>query len=154
MAIPFAEESFDLVTSLDVLYFIDVRDEEALKEFARVLVPGGRIILRVPAFDWLRGIHDEKVATGHRYTATELSRKMGKFGLRPKTLSYANTILFPFIVLKRLIERWLPRQNESDISISLGFLDRVFEHCLILESHLLRNWSLPYGLSLIAVGQK
>ncbi len=66
MAIPFADETFDLVTSLDVLYFVNVQDSVVLMEIARVLVPRGRLILRVPAFDWLRGIHDIKVSTGHR----------------------------------------------------------------------------------------
>ena len=154
MQIPFAKESFDLVTSFDVLYFAGVQDEVALEEFARVLVPGGKIILRVPAFDWLRGIHDTKVSTRHRYTSRELSTKMEKCRLQPVILSYANTILFPFIALKRLFERWLPFQNESDIAISLGFLDRLFEYCLILESHVIPKWPLPFGLSLIAVGQK
>ena len=154
MAIPFTDETFDLVTSLDVLYFVNVRDSTALQEFARVLMPGGRIIVRVPAFDWLRGIHDIKVSTGHRYTVTELSRKMIQIKLRLELMSYAISILFPMVVLKRLCERWLPMQTDSDIAIDLKCLGKLFKRCLILESHVITKWSLPFGLSIIAVGRK
>jgi len=154
MAIPFADETFDLVTSHDVLYFVNVQDDVVLRELARVLVPGGRLIVRVPAFDWLRGVHDMKVSTGHRYTLTELSRKVKKSKLQPELMSYVNTILFPVVVLKRLCERWLPLQTDSDIAMDVKCLGRLFKHCLILESRLVTKWSLPFGLSIIAVGRK
>lgn len=154
MEIPFADEAFDLVTSFDALYFMDIQDNMALQEFARILVPGGRIIVRVPAFDWLRGVHDIRVSTGHRYTLKELSGKMKDNGLRPEFMSYANTILFPLVLLKRLLERWLPLQTESDIAIDLKWLDKLFKLCLIFESSLITKWSLPFGLSIIGVGRK
>ncbi len=96
-AIPFAANTFDLVISLDVLYYSGIRDEWALQEFRRVLVPGGRIVLRVPAYDWLRGVHDRKLSTAHRYTLGELRGKMERNGLTPEFLTYANTFLFPLI---------------------------------------------------------
>ena len=154
MEIPFASETFDLVTSFDVLYFDQIQDESALQEFFRVLVPGGRIILRVPAFNWLRGVHDLKVSTGHRYTLQELSRKLKNNKLDPDFLSYANTILFPVAVLKRMIERWLPVQTESDLTIDMKCFDKLFEDLLILESRIITKFSLPFGLSIIGVGQK
>jgi len=154
MAIPFADKTFDLVTSFDVLYFDQVQDDIALQEFSRVLVRGGRVIVRVPAFDWLRGVHDVKVSTGHRYTLGELSRKMKNSGLCPAFMTYANSILFPMIVVKRLCEMWFPRQPDSDIAVNVGFLAKVFEYCLTLESHLIKMRPLPFGLSIFAVGQK
>ena len=154
MEIPFANETFDLVTSFDVLYFDQIQDELALQEFFRVLAPGGRILLRVPAFDWLRGIHDLKVSTGHRYTLKELSRKLKKSKFESDFMSYANMILFPVAVLKRLIERWLPLQTESDITVDVKCFNRLFESFLILESRIIKWASLPFGLSIVGVGQK
>ena len=49
MALPFREKSFDLVTSFDILYFEGIDDQTALRETARVLRPGGRLLIRVPA---------------------------------------------------------------------------------------------------------
>ena len=53
-AIPFADNSFDLVTSFEVIYHKGVRDDVgALRECLRVLKPGGHLLLRLPAFEWL-----------------------------------------------------------------------------------------------------
>ncbi|MBN2126725.1 MAG: class I SAM-dependent methyltransferase [Deltaproteobacteria bacterium] len=154
MEIPFADASFDLVTCLDVLYFRHIRDEDTLREIFRVLVPGGRAIVRVPAYDRLRGVHDEKVSTAHRYGRRELAEKMSRSGLPPTFITHANTILFPLALVKRLSEPWLPRQSGSDLVLDVGGLSGLLEACLHLESRLLGRWVLPFGLSIIAVGEK
>lgn len=154
MDIPFADETFDLVIALDVLYFVNIDDEAALREFYRTLVPGGRLVIRVPAFNWLRGIHDIKVATGHRYTLKELTGKIERNGLLPEFISYTNALLFPLIVLKRVVEKWLPPQADSDITINVGHLRKLFEYCLVLESHFIKKHSLPFGVSVIAAARK
>jgi SAM-dependent methyltransferase len=47
--LPFAANSFSVLTSFDVLYHCDVTDDwTALREFARVLRPGGWLLLRYP----------------------------------------------------------------------------------------------------------
>jgi len=154
MALPFSSESFDMATSFDILYFMGVDDDIALQETVRVLVPGGKLILRVPAFEWLRGIHDQKVSTGHRYTLKELAQKMAHHGLDVLFIHYVNTVLFPLILLKRLGEKLLPPQKNSDIAISLGPLDTLFRACLALESRFMTRISVPFGVSILAVGKK
>jgi SAM-dependent methyltransferase len=154
MALPFASESFDMVTSFDILYFAGMDDELAFREARRVLVLGGKMILRVPAFDWLRGVHDEKVSTGHRYTLNEIAKKMENNGLQVIFINYVNTILFPLILLKRLGEKLLPVQTDSDIAIDLGPLGTLFRACLILESRVITRISVPFGVSILAVGKK
>src|SRR6266581_7392228 len=75
--LPFCTERFDLVTSFDVLYHMKVEDDDrALAEFQRVLRPGGLVVLRAPAHDWLRGAHDLAVHTRHRYHRDELAAKL------------------------------------------------------------------------------
>ena len=154
MAAPFVSESFDLITCLDVLYFAQVQDDMALREFSRILVPGGRVILRVPAYNWLRGVHDQKVSTGHRYLLKELRQKIKNNGLIPEFMTYVNTILFPFALVKRWCEKWLPAQSSSDIALDVKGFDRLLEGCLVLESRLISKWSLPFGLSILGVGRK
>lgn len=155
MALPFRDEAFDLVTSFDILYFEGIHDETALKETARVLRSGGRLLIRVPAFDWLRGIHDAKVSTAHRYTSRELAEKLVKSGFEIELLSYANMILFPVALLKRLMERCrIAPHQDSDIAVNIGPLSGLFRSCLLLESRMIRWWRFPFGLSIVAVARK
>jgi SAM-dependent methyltransferase len=154
MALPFTNDSFDIVASLDILYFEGLNDEMALREAARVLIPGGKLIIRVPAFNWLRGIHDEKVSTGHRYSQNELLRKMEKNGLQVIFINYANTILFPLILLKRLFEKFLPPQSDSDIKIDVGSFGSLFKRFLLIESRIMTRFRFPFGVSIVAVGSK
>jgi SAM-dependent methyltransferase len=153
-ALPFTDNSFDIVASLDILYFEGLNDEVALREAARVLAPGGNLVLRVPAFNWLKGIHDEKVSTGHRYSQNELLRKIEKSGLQVTFISYVNTLLFPLILLKRLCEKFLPQQVNSDITIDVGSFGALFKRFLVIESCVMTRLRLPFGVSIVAVGSK
>jgi SAM-dependent methyltransferase len=154
METPFKNSSFDLVTSFDVLYFKDVDDLMALREFHRILTPQGRVILRVPAYDWLRGSHDISVSTGHRYSLRELRFKLDATDFRPGFMSYANSLLFPLIGLKRILEKWFDWGGDSDIAIDLKRLGSLFETILRMESILIRRHALPFGFSVVAVGEK
>jgi ubiquinone/menaquinone biosynthesis C-methylase UbiE len=154
MALPFRAKTIDLVTSFDILYFEGIHDETALHETARVLRPGGRVFIRVPAFDWLRGTHDVKVSTAHRYTSKEMARKLMKAGFEIEFISYANMILFPLALLKRFSERWWTPQQDSDIAVNVRAFSGLLRSCLVLESRLMRCWRLPFGLSVIAMAKK
>jgi ubiquinone/menaquinone biosynthesis C-methylase UbiE len=155
MALPFREETFDLVTSFDILYFEGIHDETALQETARILRPNGRLLIRVPAFDWLRGTHDARVSTAHRYTSKELADKLVTGGFKVEFMSYANMILFPLALLKRFSERWrLARQKDSDIAVNVGAFSGLLRRCLVLESRWIRHRRLPFGLSVVAMAKK
>ena len=71
--LPFPDAAFDLAVSLDVISDAGTgNDAVALAELARVLRPGGRLCLNLPAFRWLAGEHDVAVETKRRYTRAEL----------------------------------------------------------------------------------
>ena len=155
MALPYADARFDLVTSFDVLCTHGVSDDEvALREFARVLKPDGLLLLRLPAYDWLRGRHDVKVEIRHRYSARELKDKLRRSALEPAHISYANMLLFPIALLKRLSERVLPPQAGSDLTLNTGALNGVLRALLGLEAPLVARTRLPFGLTLVALGRK
>lgn len=156
-ALPFAAASFDLVTSFDVLYHRAVGDPAvALREFHRVLRPGGRLLLRLPAYDWLRGRHDEVIHTERRFTAGVVSDMLCEIGLTVERLSYANTLLFPLALAKRLVERLAPRGDaqHSDIAPNPPWLDDTLAAVLSLEARWLRRRDLPVGLSVVALARK
>ena len=152
--IPFQSDSFDLVTSFDVLYAVN-KDSVAADEFFRVLRPGGLLFLRLPAYDWLRGRHDITVHTMQRYTSQKVTRLLINSGFRMVHLTYANTFLFPLAMIKRLSERiWPPALDSSDLSFPVWGLNEIFKQVLYCEAPLASHLCLPFGLSVVALGQK
>jgi ubiquinone/menaquinone biosynthesis C-methylase UbiE len=156
-AIPFAAASFDVATAFDVLYALEPEAEaRALDEVARVLRPGGVFLWREPAFMFLFGPHDVAVHGKHRYTAAELRQRLQRHGLRPLRLSYANTLLFPVAVARRLAAKLLSRDAapRSDVRPVAEPLNTLLARILRLEAPLVARAGLPFGLSVIAVARK
>lgn len=154
--LPFPSGCFDLVTSFDVLYERAVTDDcRSISEFCRVLGKGGRVLLRLPAYNWLRGRHDQAVHTARRYTTRKVAHLFRVNGLVVDFISYANSLLFPVALLKRLSERVFPPQTgASDLALKPGRLGPVLQKILALESAVIPHASLPFGLSVFAVGRK
>ncbi len=153
-ALPFADGSFDLVTSFDVLCVNGVDDGQALREFRRVLAPGGWAFLRLPAYNWLRGAHDRAVNIRHRYTAADVRQRLTDAGLLVEHLSYANMWLLPLAVAKRWAERLFPRQRGSDLTLDIGPLNGLFRAILSSEARLVAGPGLPCGLTVVAVARR
>jgi SAM-dependent methyltransferase len=152
-AIPFPDGFFDLVTSFEVLYHLAVTDDTAaLREFARVLRPGGQLLVRVPAHDWLRGAHDRHVHTRHRYARGELRQKIESAGLALQRLTFVGLMLFPLAALKRLIQP--EADSQTDVTLPVPAVNRTLTAALAAEGLWLRRFNLPIGLSLLALARK
>ncbi|HEX4949491.1 MAG TPA: class I SAM-dependent methyltransferase, partial [Blastocatellia bacterium] len=102
--LPFAAATFDLVTSFDVLVQIPGAgaDDQALREMARVLRPGGLAFVRAAAYAWLRSGHDAALDTQRRYLLRELREKLERAGFTIKRATYANSALLPVAAVRRL----------------------------------------------------
>ena len=156
-ALPFVDGSFDLVTSFDVLYHRAVGDyHDALREFNRVLRPGGRVLLRLPAYDRLRGHHDTVIHTARRFSRNGLVASLRATGFAVERATYANALLFPPAVAKRLLEPLLPRGDpgHSDVAPNPPWLDESLAAVLGLEARWLRRRDLPFGLTVVALARK
>jgi SAM-dependent methyltransferase len=155
MQLPFADRAFDLIVSFDVISEAGVDDGAALREFARALKPGGRLLLRLPAFRWMRGRHDVAVNVAHRYTRREINYKLQRAGLTPEKTSYANMFLFPIAAAKRWSERFMAgRQTGSDLTLDPGPLNGLLRGILSAEAPLIRSIGLPFGLTVVALAKK
>ncbi len=153
--LPFPAGAFDLITSFDVLPMLPPgADRAALAELTRALRPGGWLLVRVAAHDWLRGAHDRFWRNTHRYDRRELDALISAAGLTVAHSGYLNTWVFPLVVLKRWLEPLFPPPAQSDLALTPGWLNRALTGLLMCETaFFLRGW-LPTGLSLMALARK
>ncbi len=160
--LPFADESFDLVTSFDVLVQLhgENSDEKAISEMFRILKPNGIAFVRAAAYKWMRSSHDEALNSQRRYTVGELSQKLENSGFKVLRKTYANTLPFPIAVVRRLILKRIGlAEKGSDVKPlppSLDWLNQILTRTLLLEARFLkrRKASFPFGLSAICVVRK
>lgn len=157
--LPFAGDFCDLVASLDVLTHLKNGHarSQALAEFLRVLKPGGRLILRVPAYRFLRSSHDTAVMAHYRYGRKELKAAVEAAGFRVLRLTCANTILFPVAVLWRMLKKAGLGSGESDVGARTRGgegLNRTLTAILKLEAAILRRLNFGFGLSIFVIAAK
>lgn len=155
--LPYSPGFFDAVTCFDVLGQQEVgSDKKALREFGRVLKAHGLLLIRIAAYDWLRSQHDRSVHAKHRYTTDEVSKLLNMSGFEVLRITYANTLLFPVVIARRLLGKIFPKKDsdKSDVQHLPFFLNSFLTSIFSLEYQLLKRISLPFGLSVIAVARK
>ncbi len=159
--LPFAAEAFDLVTSFDVLEQLGgSADERAMHEMYRVLRPGGVAFVRVPAYEWMKSGHDAALNSQHRYTLGEMRGKLERAGFKIRRATYANSLLLPVVMMRRLVLKRLGfADSGSDVKPlppHLQWLNHGLERVLRAEANWLQRSvrRLPCGLSAICVAEK
>jgi SAM-dependent methyltransferase len=151
-ALPYADGSYDAVVSADVV--CQVTDgAAALREFARVVRPGGTVLVNVPAFHWLWSYHDDTCETKHRYTRPELRTLCTQAGLRVEFASYANLLPLPLIAARRKLFR--PAAPTSDVRLYPAPVEAMFAAMAALEFAWMRaGLASPLGSSVFVVARK
>jgi SAM-dependent methyltransferase len=150
--LPFNDEKFDLICMFDVLEHVR-EDKEALQVIRKLLKPGGALLITVPAYQWLFGKHDETLHHHRRYILSDLSRSLVQAGYKPVRKTYFNSLLFPLVMLTRMVDL-ITRPRESIGSDMPGnFLNQLLYRFFRLERRLLKRGSIPFGTSILVIAR-
>jgi len=152
--IPLASECADLIVATDILEHIE-DDVAALREFHRVLKPGGHAVITVPAYQFLWSEHDVALMHKRRYVSRQLAERYRRAGFRQVRLGHALCLLFP-LALGRLLNRWRDQGKvpEAQIQSLPEWLNTALVRLQRFETALSHRIRLPWGLSVVAVIQR
>ncbi len=152
--VPYPQGQFDLVALLDVLEHVE-DDCGTLEVLVSLLKPGGCLLISVPAFPFLWSAHDEVHHHKRRYFLGGLKSKLENAGLEVAYASYFNTILFPLIFGARLLGKLRAGKRESgDLTMPGPWINRLLFTFFSSERFVLGRWSLPFGVSAMAIARK
>lgn len=153
-ALPFRDGGFGAVVSLDVLSHAAVDPARALAEMRRVLAPGGRLVLNLPAFAWLHSAHDEAVHNARRFAPAATRALLAASGFEGIRLRFWNALLLPLMVLQRKVLARAP-DNGSDVAAFSPWVDATLHAATVLERRLMAaGLRFPAGGSLLAIATR
>jgi SAM-dependent methyltransferase len=161
LALPFGDRSFEVVSAFDVIEHCQP-EAAALRELHRVLEPGGRLLVSVPAYRWAWSDHD--VANGHhrRYTRPRAVAALEDAGFEVRRATYGFTGVFPMFVAERAVRaarHRLARRTRRPVDVvdvpEVGpGLERVLLALCGLDERMLARRDLPFGSSVFLAAVK
>lgn len=151
---PYQESGdFDLVVALDVLEHIG-EDRESLVSLASCLAADGRLLLTVPAYQWMFSGHDRIHHHKRRYTLEGLERVVRAAGFEVGRSGYFNSLLFPIVAAVRLGSKALSRDSRSDTKMPGQRLNASLAWIFGLEASILRRAAFPFGTSIFLIASR
>ena len=156
-SLPFADASFTLVAACEVLYHRNVADVGAtVGEFARVLRPGGALLLVDSAYRGCFSAHDLAAHGARRFTKGELSAVVEAAGLEVVHATYAYALLLPLVWLLRKGKALLGVEEVPGAELHETWppLNRLVTCWFAMEAAVAGRFSLPFGLSVQILGRK
>jgi len=155
--LPFADSSFDMVMSIDVMAHLPRPAEfDAVADLVRVLRRGGLIAIRTSALDILHSRHSEFAFERQRFTRRRLVDLAVTSGIRVLRCTYANSLLFPVALAKfRVVEPLVRAPASSGVEPVARWLDRALYAPLAFEAKWIGSGrGFPVGQSLLLLGEK
>ncbi len=157
----FPDTVFDLITMFDVLEHIK-NDNKVLCDLSKILHNNGKIIITVPAFQFLWSHFDVINHHYRRYTLIGLKKLLSDCGFKVLKGTYFNFFLFPLIALARIWSRLYQaifrsqdnKTHKFDLEKGCKFADSILYGVFSFETHLLPKVNFPFGVSIAIIAQK
>lgn len=146
--------SCDVITAFHVLEHIE-DDRATLRAWHRALTPNGRIIITVPAYQWLFSAHDRSLHHKRRYYRSDLLKKIIETGFTIERSSFLFYITFPLLCVQRLMSKF-KKENDRDTYAKVPrFIEWVLLRTNDLEHFLITHaMNSPFGSSIIVCARK
>ena len=151
--LPYENDSFALVTALDVIEHLD-DDVAGLREMRRVLRHDGRLLLFVPAFMFLWGVQDDVSNHRRRYTLPSLLKAVDAAGFTVEWASYANVSFFVPVLLVRSFMRWLGLRAATEYGINISLMNGPFSRLFAAERFVFKRGTIPFGVSAVCIARR
>ncbi len=151
--LPFETGAFKLALAADVLEHVE-HDQKAVVEFNRILAPGGRILVTVPAFKSLWGLEDEVAQHYRRYRLGQLRKLFADAGFSIETSFYFNYLLFLPIWLARRIIRAVGMKLESETQLNTRLLNHALKAVFMIDIATAPWIKPPLGVSILMMAVK
>lgn len=149
--IPF-EKNFDLICMLDVLEHID-NDLLALKSLRKKLNQNGRLLITVPAYQFMWSQHDVVHHHKRRYLKKQLIETLKQSGYKILYTTYFNTFLFPVIAGTRFINTVCRSRENTDVYMPSKYINKLLVRIFSSEQVFIPKISLPFGVSILMLAE-
>lgn len=155
---PFKNESFNLITCIDVLECESVSPDMLINEAFRVLKPGGCALFQMAAYQWLLSEHDRAVHSTRRFNRRQMKALFKGTDFQIIYTTHLFFFLFPILALWKLMHQLrknIPREAAiSDVKLPGPCINRLLYAICLLESIFVPRFILPVGTSVCALVKK
>lgn len=146
-------KKYDLIVMFDVLEHIE-QDVDSLITLKTMIKRDGYLLLTVPAYQWMFGIHDINHHHFRRYEMDDIQTKFKTASLSLIRKSYFNSLLFPLVAMIRLLEKIKkPHKDSLGFKTPNKITNSILYHIFKFEKKLLKMVNLPMGASLMVLAK-
>jgi SAM-dependent methyltransferase len=158
LALPFADGTFEVVSAFDVIEHCEP-EATALSEVRRVLRPGGKLVMSVPAYTWAWSDFD--VANGHhrRYTRARAVAAVEAAGFTVQRATHGFATVFPMFAAERAARKLRGRRADGAVDIvEVPSVPKPVNNALLalarLDRVVLARRDLPFGSSVFVAATR
>lgn len=146
-------EKFDTITMIDVLEHIK-NDSTVLRNVANKLNPGGRLVILVPAYQFLYTERDKEIGHFRRYSPSQLRRRLSDSGYKIVEMRTWNVIgFFAYLMFEKMTKKKISRAMRT--GKKKGTFKKITHKILDYWMGKIENKiNFGFGLSIICIATK
>lgn len=135
----------DTIAYVNVLEHIE-NDREELRSAFDLLQPGGKILIFVPAIQFLYGTFDRAIGHVRRYAKSEILEKLKDAGFKPRCCRYLDSVgIAPWFIAFKILRLH---------GLSSGMASSYDKIVVPVMRRIEDKFCLPFGKNILAVGEK